>query len=231
MNEVHVKTILSARQIIKDYPVPGGASLRILKGIDLEIHASEILAVVGESGAGKSTLLHLLGGLDRPTEGSVAIGNTDISRMNDSEIARFRNRHIGFVFQFHHLLPEFTALENVAMPGLIQRGDPKTLFNKATKLLAEVGLAERTTHKPRELSGGEQQRVAFARALINDPVLVLADEPSGNLDINNSTSLHRLMWKLVREKGCTFLVATHNRELAKEADRRIELSDGRIRIG
>jgi lipoprotein-releasing system ATP-binding protein len=149
--------------------------------------------------------------------------------MNDSEIARFRNRHIGFVFQFHHLLPEFTALENVAMPGLIRRADSQAVFKKAKSLLEDVGLSKRMTHKPRELSGGEQQRVAFARALLNDPIMVLADEPSGNLDLANSASLHRLIWKLAREKGFTFVVVTHNRELAQDADRCIELMDGRIR--
>jgi lipoprotein-releasing system ATP-binding protein len=224
-----VKFILSAKKIVKDYPIPGADPLRVLKGIDLEIHSGEILAIVGESGAGKSTLLHILGALDRPTQGKVSIGNVDVSEMNDSEIARFRNRHIGFVFQFHHLLPEFTALENVAMPGLIRRADSQAVFKKAKSLLEDVGLSKRMTHKPRELSGGEQQRVAFARALLNDPIMVLADEPSGNLDLANSASLHRLIWKLAREKGFTFVVVTHNRELAQDADRCIELMDGRIR--
>ncbi|HEX9935094.1 MAG TPA: ABC transporter ATP-binding protein [bacterium] len=203
--------------------------LDVLKGIDMDIRSGEILAIMGPSGVGKSTLLHILGGLDRPTQGSVIFDDKDIFRSNDEMLARFRNQYIGFVFQFHHLLPEFTALENVAMPSLIRRRNPKDVFTKAKKLLAEVDLKQRLQHKPRELSGGEQQRVAFARALINDPVLILADEPSGNLDMTNSLALHRLIWNLVRRKGKTFAVVTHNEELAARADRVVRLYDGKIK--
>jgi len=203
--------------------------LKVLKGIDLKIHKGEILAITGPSGVGKSTLLHILGALDKPTSGSVWLDSTDVFSMGDIPLAGFRNRMVGFVFQFHHLLPEFTAVENVAMPGLISRQSTRKIYQRARELLEEVGLRDRLDHKPRELSGGEQQRVAFARSLINDPVLVLADEPSGNLDLENSTTLHGLMWKLVREKKKTFVVVTHNRSLASQADRIIELYDGRVK--
>jgi lipoprotein-releasing system ATP-binding protein len=202
--------------------------LDVLKGIDMDIRKGEILAIMGPSGVGKSTLLHILGGLDRPTQGNVYIEDNDIFSCNDETLARFRNKHIGFVFQFHYLLPEFSALENVTMPALISRKNIKDVAETARELLTEVGLEKRFNHKPRELSGGEQQRVAFARALINNPVVVLADEPSGNLDLTNSNALHRLIWDLVRQKGKTFVVVTHNDELASRADRVIRLFDGRI---
>jgi len=203
--------------------------LKVLKSINLEIYGGEILAIVGHSGAGKSTLLHMLGALDRPTQGRVFMEKADIFAMDDTQLADFRNRYMGFVFQFHHLLAEFSALENVAIPGLIQGNDEKTIFRKAEQLLDEVGLSARLHHKPGELSGGEQQRVAFARALINDPKVILADEPSGNLDLANSNALHDLMWRLVKEKKRTFVVVTHNQELAGQTDRIIELRDGCIR--
>ena len=203
--------------------------LEVLKGIDLDIHEGEILAIIGPSGVGKSTLLHILGALDRPGFGRVTLETTDVFSMGDVQLASFRNRMVGFVFQFHHLLPEFTAVENVAMPGLISRQDVRKTYQKARELLEDVGFKDRMDHKPRELSGGEQQRVAFARSLVNDPVLVLADEPSGNLDLANSTTLHELMWELVREKNKTFVVVTHNRELASQADRIVELYDGRVK--
>jgi len=201
---------------------------RVLKGIDLEIYQGEILAIVGPSGVGKSTLLHILGALDRPTEGEVYIDSTMIFSMNDDQLAAFRNRTVGFVFQFHHLLPEFTALENVAMPGLIA-GKPKNMcFQKASRLLESVGLKERSEHRPSELSGGEQQRVAVARALMNDPKIILADEPSGNLDLKSSKALHDLLWRLSREQNQTIVIVTHNQQLAQKGDRIVELYDGKI---
>lgn len=222
------KPVLSAFGIEKEYPVPKAEPLNVLKHLDLEIHPGEIIAIVGESGAGKSTLLHILGGLDRPSRGEVILDNQTLSHLDDFQLAQLRNQSVGFVFQFHYLLPEFNAFENVAMPGLIRRQSRKAAFNRAKSLLAEVGLSHRMSHRPRELSGGEQQRVAFARALMNDPLIVLADEPSGNLDLKNSRSLHQMMWRLVRETRKTFIVVTHNRELADEADHIIELVDGCI---
>ena len=229
MESARQKSILSAVGIQKSYVMGKALELKVLKGIDLKIHKGEILAITGPSGVGKSTLLHILGALDKPTSGSVWLDSTDVFSMGDIPLAGFRNRMVGFVFQFHHLLPEFTAVENVAMPGLISRQSTRKIYQRARELLEEVGLRDRLDHKPRELSGGEQQRVAFARSLINDPVLVLADEPSGNLDLENSTTLHGLMWKLVREKKKTFVVVTHNRSLASQADRIIELYDGRVK--
>ncbi len=220
---------LSAKGIHKIYLTGKSQKLHVLKGIDLSIRKGEILSIVGPSGVGKSTLLHILGALDRPTEGSVYIDSIDVFHLSDIQLAKFRNRHIGFVFQFHHLLPEFTALENVAMPGFVGRGNPSQILQRAKQLLCEVGMGDRLHHKPAELSGGEQQRVAFARALINDPLLVLADEPSGNLDRANSLALHELMWRMVKEKGKSFIVVTHNLDLAYQADRVIELFDGRIK--
>lgn len=220
---------MTAKEIEKVYHIDRVEKLRVLKGIDLQIFESEILAIVGHSGAGKSTLLHILGALDRPTQGSVQLDRTDVFSMNDSQLALFRNEHIGFVFQFHHLLPEFTALENVAMPALICRQSGPLALRRAEELLKQVGLEKRMSHRPRELSGGEQQRVAFARALMNDPKIILADEPSGNLDLKNSQALHKLMWDLVRETQKTFVVVTHNHELAGQADRVIELFDGSVK--
>lgn len=221
--------LLSAKSIHKTYIIGKSQKLHVLKGIDLDIRKGEIISIVGPSGVGKSTLLHILGALDRPTEGSVYFDSRDIFNLSDIQLAKFRNQHIGFVFQFHHLLPEFTALENVAMPGFVARAKPSQILQRAKYLLCEVGMEDRFYHKPAELSGGEQQRVAFARALINDPLLVLADEPSGNLDRANSLALHELMWRMVKEKGKSFVVVTHNLELAYQADRVIELFDGRIR--
>ena len=221
--------IITAERIHKSYPVGKSSELKVLKGIDLKINKGEILAIIGPSGVGKSTLLHIIGGLDKPTMGKIIVDSTDVSLMKEYQLAAFRNRMIGFVFQFHHLLPEFTALENVAMPGLISRKNPREVFQKAEELLEEVGLKDRMNHRPGELSGGEQQRIAFARSLVNDPIIVLADEPSGNLDMANSIALHELMWKLVREKNTTFVIVTHNKELASQADRIIELYDGKIK--
>lgn len=208
--------------------MPGGA-LEVLKGIDLTIYAGEIVAIVGPSGVGKSTLLHILGGLDRATSGEVEIDSMPISACDDRALAQFRNRTVGFVFQFHHLLPEFTALENVMMPALIARRNGRDIVTRARQLLADVGLEARASHRPGELSGGEQQRVAVARALMNEPRMVLADEPSGNLDRRSSESLHQLLWDLSRRDGRAFIIVTHNLELAQKADRVIELFDGRIK--
>jgi len=220
--------LLSAEHIVKDYIVDNVRLLNVLKGIDLSIYQGEILAIVGPSGAGKSTLLHILGALDRPTKGTLKFDTINVSLMNDGALATFRNRTIGFIFQFHHLLPEFSALENVVLPALIQRQPKEKAIERAKDLLEQVGLSRRLSHRPRELSGGEQQRVAFARALMNDPCLILADEPSGNLDLKNSQALHQLMWDLVRQTGKTFVVVTHNHELAQQADRIIEITDGQI---
>ena len=204
----------------------GLTELPVLKGIDLEVKKAEIIAIVGASGVGKSTLLHLLGGLDRPTEGTIFYEEEDLFALNDQELDRFRNEEIGFVFQFHHLLPEFTALENVAMPGLIARQNPEVAQNRAKGLLDYVGLGERLEHRPSELSGGERQRVAIARALVNEPKVVLADEPTGNLDQKTSEAVHDLLWTLNEQFNQTFIIVTHNQALAQRADRLIQLVNG-----
>jgi lipoprotein-releasing system ATP-binding protein len=222
------KPILITRQLCKGFPTANGM-LEVLRGIDLTVQRGEIVAIVGQSGVGKSTLLHLLGALDRPSSGAVEIDGTAVFDFDDRQLAAFRNCTVGFVFQFHHLLPEFTALENVMMPALIGGRRGRSVEQRAMQLLAEVGLEQRATHRPGELSGGEQQRVAVARALMNDPDLVLADEPSGNLDRLSSESLHELLWNLSRRHGRTFIIVTHNHELANRADRIIELFDGRIK--
>jgi lipoprotein-releasing system ATP-binding protein len=222
------KMVLKAYDIHKSYYI-GKSELPVLKGINLEAHEGEIIAVVGPSGVGKSTLLHVIGALDRPTKGKVEIDETDIFNFSDDNLAKFRNKNIGFVFQFHHLLPEFTALENVMIPGFIADEDKSLVKEKAEKILEEVGLKERMEHKPSELSGGEQQRVAVARALLNEPRLILADEPSGNLDRQNSEALHNLMWELSRKRNQTFIIVTHNEKLAGDANKIIELFDGRVK--
>ena len=203
-----------------------GRSLEVLKGIDLEIDSGEMVTIVGPSGAGKSTLLHLIGTLDLPTEGRILYEGRDVTTLGSSDLAEFRNRSIGFVFQFHHLLPEFTALENVMMPGLIQ--GHQRFEDRARELLHEVGLAERLTHRPGELSGGEQQRVALARALLMKPKLVLADEPTGNLDSQTSDAVQSLIFDLNRRHGITFLIVTHSRDFAAMMPRRVSMKDGRI---
>ncbi len=206
-----------------------GKRLEVLRGIDLTITEGEMLSIVGKSGAGKSTLLHLIGTLDLPTEGVVLIDGVDVTRMPSSRVAAVRNRTIGFVFQFHHLLPEFSAMENVMMPGMIQGTIPRAkLRQRATELLTEVGLADRLGHRPGELSGGEQQRVALARALALSPKLLLADEPTGNLDTDNSAQIHQLFHELNRRHGTTMVIVTHNPELARSAPRVIAMVDGRI---
>jgi len=203
-----------------------GRSLEVLKGIDLDIGSGEMVTIVGPSGAGKSTLLHLIGTLDLPTVGQILYAGQDVTRLGSSDLAEFRNRSIGFVFQFHHLLPEFTALENVMMPGLIQ--GRRRFETRAKELLDEVGLSERLTHRPGELSGGEQQRVALARALLMEPKLVLADEPTGNLDSQTSASVQSLFFELNRRHGITFLIVTHSRDFADMMPRRVSMKDGRI---
>ncbi len=223
----HNTTILETIDIHKSYTT-GRRSLHVLKGIDLTLEQGEILAIVGPSGAGKSTFLHILGTLDRPDSGSVVLSEKNIFDLSDRQLAHIRNQSIGFVFQFHHLLPEFTALENVMIPGFIARRERQNLELRAKNLLARVGLAEREHHRPSELSGGEQQRVAVARALINDPKLILADEPSGNLDQATSLALHDLLWDLSRTDLRTFVIVTHNSRLAERSDRIVELIDGRI---
>ena len=206
----------------------GETELPVLQGVDLEVNMSELIAVIGASGVGKSTLLHILGTLDRPTAGRVLYDEQDIFTWQDTELARFRNKEIGFVFQFHHLLPEFTALENVAMGALITTPNDKAVYEEAASLLDYVGLSERFSHYPSQLSGGERQRVAIARALINKPKVVLADEPTGNLDRRSSDAILELLWDLNAKSGQTFVIVTHNQELAKQVDRVVELVDGKV---
>ncbi len=203
-------------------------NLEVLKGIDLAIEKAEIVSIVGASGAGKSTLLHIIGTLDLANKGEVYFENNAISRLNERKLAEFRNKHIGFIFQFHHLLPEFTALENVCIPAFIGKVHRTKAIAKATGLLGFLGLSDRLEHKPSELSGGEQQRVAVARALINDPTVVLADEPSGNLDSSSAVELHKLFFRLREEFRQTFIIVTHNLELANMADRKLTIKDGII---
>ena len=203
-------------------------TLEVLKGVSLEIAKGEVVAVVGASGAGKTTLLQILGTLSRADAGHLEIDGTDIASLRDRELSRFRNSHIGFVFQFHHLLPEFTALENVCIPAFIGRCDRAAAETRARELLAMMGLEERMSHKPNQLSGGEQQRVAIARALINSPSVLLADEPSGNLDTRNRDEIHRLFFELRDKLGQTVVIVTHDEGLADMADRKIVMSDGRI---
>ncbi|MDX1628878.1 MAG: ABC transporter ATP-binding protein [Fulvivirga sp.] len=213
--------MLIAKGVKKAY-----GQLPVLKGIDLKVKKSEIVSIVGASGAGKSTLLHMLGTLDEPDEGSISLNKKSLNRLSGKVKAKYRNQHIGFIFQFHNLLPEFTSLENVCIPGYI--GKRNNVEEKAKQLLSKLGLGERMDHKPSELSGGEQQRVAVARALINEPDIVFADEPSGNLDSKNARELHDLFFDLREEFGQTFVIVTHNEELAAMADRQLEIKDGLI---
>lgn len=203
-------------------------SLQVLKGIDLTIGKGEVVSIVGPSGAGKTTLLQIMGTLDRPDSGSVRINGMDVGRLNERRLSAFRNKEIGFVFQFHQLLPEFTALENVMIPALIQEASAGTARKRAMEMLEMMGLSERASHKPAELSGGEKQRVAVARALMNHPAVVLADEPSGSLDTQNKEELHRLFFELRDRLNQTFVIVTHDEGLAAQTDRTIHLLDGRI---
>ncbi len=213
--------MIKAKGIFKTYD-----SLQVLKGIDLEISEGEIVSIVGASGAGKSTLLHILGTLDTADKGILTIDGIEVSALRDKKIARFRNQKIGFVFQAHHLLPEFTALENIMMPALISGASKTAADKKARTLLDQLGLINRAEHRPSELSGGEQQRVAVARALINDPSVIFADEPSGNLDSASAKALHELFFDLRKSLNQTFVIVTHNNELADMADRKLTIKDG-----
>lgn len=220
--------ILLTRDLRKTYFSSGG-EVEVLRGVSIGVSRGEIAAIVGPSGVGKSTLLNLIGALDRPSSGEVLINGEDLFSKNDEELAEFRNSTIGFVFQFHHLLPELSAFENVMLPALLA-GKPKELIHeRTTSLLNDVGLSKRGSHKPSELSGGERQRVAIARAIVNDPKLILADEPTGNLDKENAEEMYELIWKLREENQQTFLIVTHNEELANKTDRIIRLVDGYIK--
>ncbi len=216
--------MLRAKGINKYY-----GELHVLKGVDVTIQASEVVSIVGASGAGKSTLLHILGTLDQPDQGEVWIDDVQTDILKGDKLAEFRNRHIGFIFQFHNLLPEFTAEENIMIPGLIAGRPEKEIRNRAAELSKLLGFFPRLGHKPSELSGGEQQRIAVARALINNPKIVFADEPSGNLDSQNAQALHALFFKLREEFGQSFVIVTHNQELAMMADRMLTMQDGKIR--
>ncbi len=210
----------------KSFRLGDGSELEVLRGVDLAVHRSEAVSIVGASGAGKSTLLHLLGALDRPTGGAIRLGGVEVTGRTSNEIARLRNRFVGFVFQFHHLLREFSALENVMMPRLILGASPEEAARRAEDLLDAVGLSQRGGHKPWQLSGGEQQRVAVARALANEPAILLADEPSGNLDTRTSDQLHDLLFDLREARELAMVLVTHNWELASRADRILQLRDG-----
>jgi len=215
--------VISCKNLQKNYN-----QLAVLKGIDLEIQAKEIVCITGESGAGKSTLLHLLGTLDAPTSGEIFFEEKDISSLKGNQLADFRNKNIGFVFQFHQLIPEFSAIENVIVPMLIAKKSMSEANTAAVRILTYLGLGERLAHKPSQLSGGEQQRVAIARALIMNPKVILADEPSGNLDSKNAKFIHELFFKMRDDFNLTFIIVTHNPELAQMADRQIVLKDGQL---
>lgn len=217
--------IIEAKSITKSY-----GELAVLKGIDLSIAEKEIVSIVGASGAGKTTLLQILGTLDRADGGSLRIANTDVLSLNDKALSKFRNTSIGFIFQFHQLLPEFNAIENVCLPALIKGVGKKEAEVQALDLMKFLGVAERATHKPNQLSGGEQQRVAVARSLINRPSVIFADEPSGNLDSKNAEQLHQLFFDLRKEFDQTFVIVTHNKELAEMADRKLTIVDGMVEI-
>jgi lipoprotein-releasing system ATP-binding protein len=218
--------MLQAQQITKKY-----GSLQVLKGVDISVSKGEIVSIVGSSGAGKSTLLHILGTLDLPDSGTITLENERVDQLTGKKLAAFRNKHIGFVFQFHHLLPEFTAVENVCIPGWIAGRRKKEVYSRAGQLLEALGLSGRLDNKPQQLSGGEQQRVAVARALINQPAIVFADEPTGNLDSANAKELHDLFLHLRKEFDQTFLIVTHNEELAALSDRTLHMKDGKMVAG
>jgi len=215
--------MLTARNLTKNY-----SNLPVLKGVDVTVNKGEIVTIVGSSGAGKSTLLHILGTLDTPTSGEVWLNDVNLTALKGNALADFRNRHMGFIFQFHHLLPEFTAIENVCVPGFIAGHNKNEVKKRAAFLLETLGLGNRIDHKPNELSGGEQQRVAVARALINNPDIVMADEPTGNLDSHNARELHQLFFQLRDQFQQTFIIVTHNEELAPLSDRQLVMKDGKM---
>lgn len=215
--------MLIAKEVYKHF-----GPLEVLKGVDIHIEKGEVVSISGSSGAGKSTLLHILGTLDRPDTGVITLAGERIDQLKGKALAAFRNRHIGFIFQFHHLLPEFTALENICIPGWIAGRRKKEVAKRATELLSLLGLENRSDHKPQQLSGGEQQRVAVARALINNPSIIMADEPTGNLDSKNASELHKLFIDLRNQFQQTFLIVTHNEELAQQCDRTLHMKDGKI---
>lgn len=217
--------MIKAKNIHKSFD-----TLEVLKGVDLHVAKGEIVSIVGPSGAGKTTLLQIIGTLDKQNSGEVYLNGVDFGKLNEKELAAFRNKHIGFIFQFHQLLPEFTALENVMIPALIARRDSKKVAKRAAELLDYLGLSERLEHKPSELSGGEKQRVAVARALINEPEVILADEPSGSLDTKNKEDLHKLLFDLRDKFNLTIIIVTHDKELAELSDRVIEMKDGAIQL-
>jgi lipoprotein-releasing system ATP-binding protein len=215
--------MLEAINIHKSYP-----NVEVLKGVSLKINKGEIVSIVGASGAGKSTLLQLLGTLDSPDQGSLSINDEDLSKAGSKRLSEFRNKYLGFIFQFHNLLPEFTALENVCIPGYLGKRNPAEVEKKAKYLMDYLGISHRLTHKPSEMSGGEQQRTAIARALVNDPLIIFADEPTGNLDSHNAEEMHKLFFQLRKEFNQTFVIVTHNEKLASEADRKLEMADGKL---
>lgn len=224
MSDLHGSPVLHCQSLYKDYE--DGVRTPVLKGVDLSVPAGQSVAIVGASGSGKSTLLQLLGGLDAPTRGSVAVAGTDLSNLGATALGRWRNRHLGFVYQFHHLLPEFSAEENVAMPLLIRKESVASATSKAQELLEQVGLGHRLSHKPGELSGGERQRAAIARALVTEPSCVLADEPTGNLDRQTADGVFEVLMQLQREKNTSFIVVTHDEALASRLDRTLRLDTG-----
>ncbi len=221
--------LLKAENIFKDYPAKAGKEpLNVLSGATISIESGNIIAIVGPSGCGKSTLLHILGGLDKPSSGKVFFKEKELNKMNENQLAEFRNRNLGFVFQFHHLLPEFTALENVFMPALINNGQTGDIQKKATGLLKRFGLADRIHHRPSELSGGEQQRVAVARALMNDPQIILADEPTGNLDEQNTELMLDILLNLNKQENLSIVLVTHDRSIAERSNTTFELKKGTL---
>jgi len=228
MGIVERKNLLRAEALHKEYLMGKDLRLHVLKGLDMEVKEGEITVIIGPSGSGKSTLLHILGGLDRPTSGMVAVDGNELSLLGEEELAAFRNRTLGFIFQFHHLLPEFTALENVMMPLLINGMKTSKAREKAREMLEEVGLGDRLYHRSNQLSGGQNQRVAVARALVNNPSIVIGDEPTGNLDSKSSDNIYELLRKLNREHNQTFILVTHDERMAAKTDRIIRLVDGKV---
>jgi len=230
MITVNSSPVLSCRSLVKSFPAKDGRDrLQVLRGVDLELKSGQMIAITGSSGCGKSTLLHLLGGLDRPDQGEVWWGDQPLNGLSGNELANLRNRMIGFVFQFHHLLPEFSALENVMMPALIRGDGSRSASNRAAVLLERFQLQDRMHHRPSELSGGEQQRIAMARALMNEPPVVLADEPTGNLDTENSIMISDILFKYVKDEGSSLIMVTHDPKLADKAKRKIKIKDGKIK--